>query len=40
MEEKQHRQQELEEQYDEEGNIVIHERKTYASVEDDKIILE
>ena len=31
---------EIEEQYDEEGNIVIHERKTYASVEDDKIILE
>ena len=26
--------------YDEEGNIVSHERKTYASVEDDKIILE
>ena len=31
---------EIEEQYDEEGNIVSHERKTYASVEDDKIILE
>lgn len=31
---------EIEEEKDEEGNILVQTRKTYASVEDDKIILE
>ena len=31
---------EMEDEYDEEGNLIIPTRKTYASVEEEKIVLE